>query len=215
MHHEETASKLPDQNDDGLLAILRPSSCILFEVGCPDTLVVALPAGHQPTQALHGRDACSHCTHARGHKHHALLTLPCVLIGCLLSLSTAIPQIDAAASSCVHALPAPLIMHQPCVRSPGMSTAHLMTSHHHLMLLQGCLYIRGVHSAVVQIDQAAEPRQDEAMVVGLGSDRVLNQVDKLEPGKLAQACNLCQGSNLVAPCSGYLHPASVRFHARS
>lgn len=83
------------------------------------------------------------------------------------------------------------------------------------MLLQGCLYICRVYSAVVQIDQAAETRQNEAMIVRLGRHRVVNEVDKLEAGKLAQACDLCQGPDLVAPCSGYLHPAFVRFHVRS
>ena len=52
------------------------------------------------------------------------------------------------------------------------------------------------------------------MVVRLGSHWIVYQINKLKPGELPQARDLCQRPDLVAPCSRYLHPASVRVHGK-
>lgn len=59
------------------------------------------------------------------------------------------------------------------------------------MLLQGSLYLCRIYSSVVQVDQAAETGQDEAMIVRLQSDRIIQHVDKLQPSELTQGADLC------------------------
>ncbi len=77
------------------------------------------------------------------------------------------------------------------------------------MLLQCRLDVGGIHTTVVQVDEVAQARQNEAVVVGLQGHGIVHQIHKLEPVELPQAGNLCKGSNLVAPCTAFLQPASV------